>query len=372
MPAGVAAIVEDHRKHPERGRLLDRVNAYHRERLQSELAASSAAAATAPTSFTVPCHSNIPHSSNRFLFVSCTPGGTPIFEGTICVDSEGSRKNVRCRGYLVTVSDENDFAVVVLDIPERGMIPCLCPIAIIDEHTTKAYQKTLKEKGISDGRRVMHCRSMNIVSISSLPACIEDDGVHGHLLLDGPNNVRGRVVDTRMLTCLEAGCLRTGAHAIQTYYTLNRPWCVDTEELANNSRLLLDTPTGIWECSTGKQDVKRLVSMGQFANESRVIFHKTITKAIIALDKARKLPPPTVDDILLQVSVGGDTDALTMGQFLPCKQHRDHPDIRIRCACGFVVDGIPKGKGLLRRLCQRKSKWYVFYNQFNIDLTKLF
>ena len=109
-------------------------------------------------------------------------------------------------------------AVVVLEIPERGMIPCLCPVSLLDKPTVEAGKILTKE--LNNKLKVMFGRSMHNLLIRSMP--VHRGNVRGHLLLTGPKPIRGRVVDTRMLTSLTAGCLRIGAHSERAFYPARR------------------------------------------------------------------------------------------------------------------------------------------------------
>lgn len=251
--------------------------------------------------------------------------------------------------------DDHDSAVLVLDIPGRGRIPCLSPTSILDSRTINQYRKSSKEKGKDDGRKALFRRSTKIFAVNSAPA-LRDDNVHGHLLCDGPRNFKGRVVDDQLLWSLKAGCLRVGLHSLKAYYTLDRPFYVDKTKLRDVACLLFSSAYGIQLCAAGRDDVKRLIGIGNMAINSQLIFHETIKSAIISLDNASGLEAPEIDDVMFQLSIGGDPDALMLGQFLPCKKMCGHPDITVRCACGFTVEGIKASKGLLRRMCDMKLK----------------
>lgn len=103
--------------------------------------------------------------------------------------------------------------------------------------------------------------------------------MRGHLLVDAPNNFKGRVVDDQLLYSLEAaGCLRIGKHSSTTFYSLPRPFCVDEQRLKDYAFILIPTANGIPNiCAIGR-DVK----FGQLAIEGRLGIHFTLSNAIKA------------------------------------------------------------------------------------------
>jgi len=86
-------------------------------------------------------------------------------------------------------------------------------------------------------------------------------------------------------------------------------------------------------------DVDAMIRLGTSAIESRLVYHRTIQEAISALDRASSLPTPSLKERVLQLSIGGDTESMMVGRFIPCSGGSDKPDIKLRCACGYVADG---------------------------------
>ena len=43
---------------------------------------------------------------------------------------------------------------------------------------------------------------------------------------------------------------------------------------------------------------------------------------------------------MIQVAIGGDPKRMVMGKFLPCVGQHDKPQSDIRCACGFIFEGL--------------------------------
>lgn len=194
LPADITAIIKDSRRFPENGRIYDRVSEHHQKRQVSALSTSSVSHVT-PTERPKK-RGNMLTSSEQFSFHSCTSRGTPIFQGSIgIISNESSAHNIiRCIGYVVKIPrDDHDSAVLVLDIPGRGRIPCLSPTSILDSRTINQYRKSSKEKGKDDGRKALFRRSTKIFAVHSAPA-LRDDNVHGHLLCDGPRNFKGRLL----------------------------------------------------------------------------------------------------------------------------------------------------------------------------------
>ena len=91
---------------------------------------------------------------------------------------------------------------------------------------------------------------------------------------------------------------------------------------------------------------------------SKLEWHHVLISAIESLDKAGKTPSTIVHDRLLMVSIGGDPDSMSVGRFLPCRGKSSCPDIKVRCACGFVVDKGMKSRvgNLLKPHCKHKTK----------------
>lgn len=49
-------------------------------------------------------------------------------------------------------------------------------------------------------------------------------------------------------------------------------------------------------------------------------------------------------------------ESMMIGKFIPCKGLSDNPDITIRCACGFAVEGMQKSTGPLKIKCRDELK----------------
>lgn len=351
LPASIAEIVEDFHRHPERGRLLDRINA-HSRRINNQTPAAKKRGRVGKRETTT--------SSNIFTFQSCTLGGTPIIGASIGLCSNDGVNLTGCNGYVVSLLPfDESLAVVVLEIPDRDMIPCLCPTALLDYASIKAAEALMNK--LRDDRKERYCRSTGTISITSIPACRGD--VQGHLLLTGPKTIKGRVVDTRMLASLEAGCLRIGDHAQSNghaYYTLDRLLSVNGGNLKNTAHVLINSSSGIRLLpAAGPVEVGKIMSWGQSAIENRLEYWHSLREAIIALHQASNLPPPSIDERVLQVAIGGDpSDSMMVGKFLPClpcQGQSNDRDINTRCACDFTVDDNKKEgvKELLRCRCKK-------------------
>jgi len=352
MPRAMADIVDDHHNNPHHGRLLDRVHTYWRE----EIAKEAAILSTETTDVDMPDNNTAP-SPKTFTYKSCTPLGIPIFEGSINIDENdnGQFVTVNCQGYLVYIPKEDPYAaVIVLELPLLGMKTCLSEVHMFDKETLSAFFQSEVGKQANDKRITMFCRSMDIAPITTKKAIRGD--VRGHLLVDAPKNFKGRVVDDQLHYSLtKAGCLRIGKHSLNAFYTLPRPFCINEQHLKDYAFMLISTDGTPNICGIGK-DWRRLIKFGLLAIEGRLNVHTTLKDALIALDTASKLPTPKIDDIILQVSIGGDPKStLNVGKFLPCEKLSNKPDITVRCACGFEVDGIQKSKGILKRRCNRKK-----------------
>mmetsp|Transcript_16202 Transcript_16202/g.34199 ORF Transcript_16202/g.34199 Transcript_16202/m.34199 type:complete len:367 (-) Transcript_16202:3014-4114(-) len=345
LPTNVAAIAYDHDRHPERGRLLDRINA-HLHKVRRRVASSSGKRCAKKK--------KAPPSSEGFSFRCFTPGGTPIIGGSVGIVSNDIVTTINCSGYLISICpNDSSSAVIVLEIPQTGAIPCVCPTNLLDDPTINAGKALMKEQ--EDNRRVRFGRSLLNVQIDSVP--VARSGMHGHLLLTGPNKLKGRVVDSKMLSSLEGGCLKTGQHSSQAYYTLDRIFSAQRDKLHKTARLIVDTHQGMRTCPVGRQEVQQMIQCGQLAVDSRLVYHRLLNDAIVALDKAGDLPPPSIDERILQLSIGGDPESMMVGRFLPCRGLSSKPDVTIRCACGFAVDGTtpPEVRTLLRRRCNDSS-----------------
>lgn len=124
LPAPIASIVRHFHRHPEQGRLVDRVHA-HARRMQIP--------AAGPEYVRITTQSTGPYLPNQLSFRSCTPGGAPIIQGTIWLFENENGIIINASGYLVsTLADQPETGVIVLETREKGTIPCLCPLAIIE------------------------------------------------------------------------------------------------------------------------------------------------------------------------------------------------------------------------------------------------
>jgi hypothetical protein len=341
LPASIAEIVEDFNRHPERGRLLDLINA-HSRRINSQTPTTKKKRSYKKRETAT--------SSNIFTLQSCTPGGTPIIGASIGLCSNDGVNPTDCNGYVVSLlPSDASLAVVVLEIPNRDMIPCLCPTALLDDAAIKEAEALMNR--LRDDRKGRYCRSANSISVKSIPARRGD--VQGHLLLTGPKTIKGRVVDARMLESLKAGCLRIGDHAQSighSYYTLDRLLSVNRGNLKNTVHLLLNSSSGIRLCLAGPVEVGKIIGWGQSEIENRLEYWHSLREAINALHQASNLPAPSIDERVLQVAIGGDSaDSMTVGKFIPCQGRRCNP----WCACDFTVDDDQKEgvKEMLRCRC---------------------
>jgi len=157
-----------------------------------------------------------------------------------------------------------------------------------------------------------------------------------------------------MLDALELGCLCTVSEKAQSWYTLDRRYSIRKRELLNTAQLVFLSTNGMKLCPTGR-DVDAMICLGDLAVQSRKKRRRTISKSILELDRAGKLGPPSLEEELLQISIGGDPRTMNVGKFVPCQRLAYNPDVEIRCACGFIVDDAihSESKHLLRRTCNR-------------------
>lgn len=362
LPAEVVAIANDVHIHPERGRLLDRLRSFTPP-VNRELAPAKKKRRVEKSRGTPP-----PNNNNKFIFDGCTDGGTPIFKGRILNSPSNNKSATECiTGYLVSlIPDNNESVIVVIDVPGRGMIPCICPTSMLDEPTTEGGRK--KSKPIFDKGKVKYLRTTRKLTIESVSGRIGDDECH--LLIDTIKSIKGRLVDKCMLTSLEGGCLRIGTHTeYSAFYTLPRQYIVKKDRLKHTAHLLVDSPQGIILCPAGRSGVNQISNWGELAVDSRLVHHKTLKKAIVALSLAGSLPVPSIDECVLQVAIGGDPDSMMIGNFIPCQGLRNKPNINVRCACGFVVGSSPTvSNNILRHLLRprcggidQNSKCYLLY-----------
>ena len=54
-----------------------------------------------------------------------------------------------------------------------------------------------------------------------------------------------------------------------------------------------------------RPDIDLMVCSGRAAIESRLVWHKSVQNALQALDDAHNIDPPSTEEQLLQLSVGG-------------------------------------------------------------------
>ena len=131
LPARIAAIVDDCERHPEHGNVLNEIYK-HSERMKSDSQSSKKKRRVVEKNKGQP-------SSQQFSRTSCTPSGMPIFEGSVVICGDNDITVTDCTGYLVSLCPGPDScAVVVLDIRGKGLVPCLCPLPLIDESSMKA------------------------------------------------------------------------------------------------------------------------------------------------------------------------------------------------------------------------------------------
>ena len=133
----------------------------------------------------------------------------PIVESEIIYcTTDVNHTKINCRGHLVSVlPDDNNFVVVVIDLcndTDGGMLPCLCPVELLGEQALMALETS--NEGECDNRKLGYKVLKESIAISSVQA--RRGQVQGNLLNSGPKNIKGRVVDNRMLSSLQSGCLR--------------------------------------------------------------------------------------------------------------------------------------------------------------------
>ena len=273
-----------------------------------------------------------PISSTKF---KCIDLNIPTIEGSIAIYDVNNTTPpvITCIGYIVSISDDHNSAVIVLQIPRRGKVPCICPLSLIDESAIKVVKA--KSSLYRKDYEMLSRMSSKSISITHTPAKWKRK--KGHLILTGPTNIRGRVVDKHMLDSLEIGCLRKSGDD-RSYYTLNRRFKIRKEQLRNSAQTVFNTPNGMKLCPAGYDGINAMVSIGEESVNSRLVYHVSISNAILELDHASNLPTPSLEEELLQISIGGDPKLLNVGKFLPCQGLFDNPKISVRCACGFVVD----------------------------------
>ena len=62
---------------------------------------------------------------------------------------------------------------------------------------------------------------------------------------------------------------------------------------------------GMKLCPIGR-DVDTMIRLGDLTIQSRLKLHKSTSKEILELDRAGTLGPPSLEEELLQISIGGD------------------------------------------------------------------
>mmetsp|Transcript_8949 Transcript_8949/g.15546 ORF Transcript_8949/g.15546 Transcript_8949/m.15546 type:complete len:249 (+) Transcript_8949:140-886(+) len=199
-----------------------------------------------------------------------------------------------------------------------------------------SLQRQREKREKSDPSPISIC-FMTTVSFESVPVSCGD--VKGHLIISGPEKFLGRVVDTKMKSSLDGGCLRIGTHANRSFYTSNRSFTVSKSGLSKRAHVLMKSDYGIQFCAADRMDIRMMVRAGQSAIDSRFVYRSSLQDAFLALHQASTLPPPSTVERLLQISMGGDPKSelmmgnLMIGNFIPCQRLSANPNITIRCAC---------------------------------------
>lgn len=141
-PHAMAAIVDDHDINPHNGRLLDRV---HEDYWREERTKAAAAVSLHYNSNYIKWPMIIlPHLINHLLI-----NGIPIFEGCVSIDmnTDGNYVTINCRGYLVYIlSDQPYLAVIVLELPELGVMPCLSELHMFDVKIINVFSQSVVGK----------------------------------------------------------------------------------------------------------------------------------------------------------------------------------------------------------------------------------
>ena len=362
VPRPIAELPRDSARQPWAGRLIDRFNAHVRYRRQQ--------AKEAQRTRQIEANEQLPPPP-QFSFVSCTPDGSPKFAGSILRPSsdDGSTNSVpvNCNGYITSMLPGNaQEALVVLEMRGGERIPCLCPTAAFDQYTIEAGRIFATEQ--SKKRRLHSCENAAYdESIDAIPAKLGE--VQGHLLLGGAQGLRGRVVDTTMLASLNGGCLRMIANPgmekesqkgkrFSAFLTLSHQFVLHQSCLKSSAQQIVVSTQGMALFNIGPLQWPLLVELARLAIDSKLQWHRTMISAIDSLNMAGATPSTTIDDELLMVSIGGDLHSMTVGRFLPCGGKISCPDIRVRCACGFVVDKSMKrrARNLMTPCCKHIKK----------------
>lgn len=287
-------------------------------------------------------------SSPKLSLVRGSPKGTVLVEGSIGIILSDSRKVTKCVGDVLAADPTDGSQVaIVLDVAEKGLIPCRCPVSLLDAATVKALNQR------QDYRRTRYARQLQNIDLNSKPAT--RDGIHGHLLTVAPTGLKGRVVDDKLLGALKAGSLSIGGHSSHAFYTLDRLFLGNIQTLKMKAHTLDASSNGIQlfpaQVSGGAAEcIKRCA---ESAKENLLVYCSTMNDAIERLNSAKEREEVPFHERCIQVGLGGDVQLMDIGSFLPCAGTADNPKIRTRCACGFHVDGLKPGKGLLRRRCSK-------------------
>ena len=344
IPGQIAAIVRQHRHHPELGDKLSRIHA-HSQRLKRH--------APSPKKKRRVKRFEDRISSLQLTSTSCAQWGAPIIRGSIGVCTPGDITVTQCSGHAVSVCPDNaSWVVIVFNISGRGMIPCLCPSYLLDEHAKMAIKKL--NEGPYQIKQDKTRSKAHSLSFESIPA--HRGNIQGHLLVTGPVNFRGRVVDDTLLKSLQMGCLRKVDHTNRSFYTLSRMYLVQKRVLEDVAHVIRPSSFGIRLCPAMRADISIMIRLGKAAIQKELVYYRTMPEAIAALENAANCPIST-RELLLQVSMGGDPDRMLIGQFLPCIGKSNEPRRTTRCACGFVVDREHQSscRFLLRRRCSEAS-----------------
>jgi len=352
LPPTIAAIVDDSRKHPEKGHVLSRL-CDHSQQLIDESSAGQKKRGPPGNNTCAPIIQN--------KFICTIPGDVSTIKGYINTTVKNKLTDIECDGHIFSISTVHQYyMVVILSIPERGKVPCLCPRYLIDTSAIKALQastpyinqsKYRSSTGKTDQRKAVNRNTACSISVTSLPASRGD--VVGNLIESGL--FKGRVVDDNMLSSINSGCIRQCGP--QSFYTVDRRYLINKKTLMNVAQEIIPSPSdGLLRLVPIGRNVNIMVSMGEETVLNQLVYHTSIKNAIGALHQAGNLPSPSLKERLLQISIGGDPDSMAIGKFLPCEGLSDNPNINVRCACGFAVNNIPKSTGLLRRRCQGARK----------------
>lgn len=129
LPKDFVTIRNDCEEHPEKGYCLDR---WYDHCNKKKKLIQSESDNTNTNNIQDAQNNRGPISSTKF---KCTDVNIPTIEGSIAIyDINNSTPPVtKCIGYIVSISDDHNAAVVVLKLPKQGKVPCICPLSLIDE-----------------------------------------------------------------------------------------------------------------------------------------------------------------------------------------------------------------------------------------------